>query len=259
MSLAAFLRRRAPTAAALAPKLVHGQVVEVAGAPVRLRVDARARRVSLRIDPRRREVVAVAASARRLPDALAFAHARAAWIAERLAAVPRPRALEPGVVIPFAGEPCRLERAAMRVSPRVIAATAEESARLVASGEGETFARAALRALKAEALRRLSARTAVHVAALGLAQPPVTVADARGRWGSCRAPRAGDPGAIRYSWRLVCAPPSVLDYVAAHEAAHLVQPDHSAAYWAVVDRLYGDPSPARDWLRRHGAELHAIG
>ncbi len=226
---------------------------------MRLKVNARARRVSLRVDGVRGEVTATAPTPRRLADALAFAQARADWIAERLDAQPKRRPLAPGAVIPLGGAPCRLERAAMRVAPRLTPATADEPARLIASGEGDAFGRAVVRALRAEALARLRARTALHVEALGLPQPPVAVGDARGRWGSCRAPHRGDAGAIRYSWRLVCAPPAVLDYVAAHEAAHLVEPNHSPAYWAVVERLYGDPSPARRWLREHGPALHALG
>ena len=251
MSLAQLLRR--------APPLADGQLVEVGGRPVRLRVDARARRVSLRIDLHRREATVTAPSVRRLSDAVAFATSRAGWIAERLDAAPARRPFTPGAMAPLAGAPCRLERAAMRVTPRLVPATADEPARIVASGEGEAFSRAVTRVLKAEALGRLRARTSAHVEALGLPQPPVAVADPRGRWGSCRAPYRGDPGSIRYSWRLVCAPPAVLDYVAAHEAAHLVEPNHSAAYWAVVARLYGDPSSARRWLREHGPELHALG
>ena len=226
---------------------------------MRLRVNARARRVSLRVDAHRGEAVATAPSARRLPDALAFARTRAAWIAEHLDAQPPRRPFAPGTVIPLAGAPCRLERAALRIAPRLTPATAQEPARLVASGDGEAFARAVARALRAEALRRLQVRTAVHVDALGLHRPPVAVADPKGRWGSCRAPHRGDAGSIRYSWRLVCAPPAVLDYVAAHEAAHLVEPNHSAAYWAVVNRLYGDPAQPRRWLREHGPDLHALG
>lgn len=245
--------------AARAPGPADGALVEVGGRPVRLRVNARARRISLRLDAARREVVATAPSLRRLPDALAFARARADWIAERLDAAPARRPFAPGGVIPLGGAPCRLERAAMRIGARIVPAAADEPARLVASGEGEAFARAVGRALRAEALARLRERTAVHVAALGLPQPPVAVADPRGRWGSCRAPHRGDAGSIRYNWRLVCAPPAVLDYVAAHEAAHLIEPNHSAAYWAVVDRLYGDPAPARRWLREHGPALHALG
>jgi predicted metal-dependent hydrolase len=85
------------------------------------------------------------------------------------------------------------------------------------------------------------------------------VIDARTRWGSCSPPRAGAPhGRIRYSWRLVLAPPAVLDYVAAHEVAHLAEPNHSPAFWAVCADLYGDVAPARRWLKQNGAALHAV-
>lgn len=254
MSLTALLRRP--------PRLADGDRVDVGGCMVRLRVSARARRVSLRLDTTRREVVATAPSPRRLPDALAFARERADWIAARLAALPTPRPFAPGLVIPLRGAPCRLERAAMRTTGRVTAPTGDEPARLVATGEGEAFARAVVRLLKREAASDLAARTAVHVKALGAPLPPISIADARGRWGSCRMPdprRAGDPGAIRYSWRLICTPPEVLDYVAAHEAAHLVRADHSPAFWSVVRDLYGEVDDARAWLRRHGSELHALG
>ena len=65
--------------------------------------------------------------------------------------------------------------------------------------------------------------------------------------------------AIRYSWRVVMAPPEVLDYLAAHEVAHLVHADHSPAYWSVVHGLVGDHRPFRKWLRDHGPALHAAG
>ena len=59
-----------------------------------------------------------------------------------------------------------------------------------------------------------------------------------------------------YSWRLVLAPPEVLDYVAAHEVAHLTHMDHSSAFWDVVARLRPDWRAQRDWLRREGPGLH---
>jgi predicted metal-dependent hydrolase len=233
-------------------------VIEVAGAPVRLKVNGRARRISLRIDARRGEVVATAPSARRLGEAVGFAQSRAAWIAQRLAAVPELKPLRPGVAIKVGGAPCRLERAAMRITPRLIPATPDEPMRLLASGEDDAYGRAALRALKAEALARLTARTAHHAAMLGQSMPSVAVADAKGRWGSCRAGGRGRPAAIRYSWRLILAPAEVLDYVAAHEVAHLVEANHGEGFWRIVHTLYGDHQSARRWLRTNGAEIQAI-
>jgi predicted metal-dependent hydrolase len=242
-----------------APRPQPGEVVEVAGCPVRLRVNPRARRISLRLDPARREVVLTAPSLRRLPDALAFAESRRDWIIERLAELPAPLAFTPGALIEVAGRPCRLEQAAMRVRASYRPETAVEPARLIASGEGDAFARAVERGLRTEALARLSARTAVHCAALGEAAPEVRLQDARSRWGSCRKAGAERPASIRYNWRLILAPADVLDYVAAHECAHLLEANHGPRFWALVRRLHPASAPARAWLKTHGARLHAAG
>jgi predicted metal-dependent hydrolase len=89
--------------------------------------------------------------------------------------------------------------------------------------------------------------------------PKVAVADAKGRWGSCRAGRLGQPGSIRYSWRLALAPFAVADYVAAHECAHLLELNHGPRFWAHVRALVGEAAPHRAWLRAEGARLHAFG
>jgi predicted metal-dependent hydrolase len=79
----------------------------------------------------------------------------------------------------------------------------------------------------------------------------ITLRDTRSRWGSCTA-----DGALMYSWRLAMAPPAVLDYVAAHEVAHLAQMNHSPAFWAVVARLVPGHAAPRRWLKLHGQTLH---
>jgi len=243
-----------------APKLQPDEVIEIGGRPVRLAVNARARRISLRLDHGRREVVATAPSARRLPEAVAFAESRARWIAARLDALPPPSLFRPGAMLQVSGQPCRLERAAMRIKPRLVPATAEEPMRLVAWGaDAAAFSRAVERALRAEALRALAERTAAHVRALRAQPPTVAVMDAKARWGSCRPPHRGEAGRIRYNWRLILAPPFVLDYVAAHECAHLIEANHGPRFWTLVERLYGEPGAARAWLKAHGTALHALG
>ena len=237
-----------------------GDVLDVAGHRVRLKVDGRARRVSLRVDAARREVIAVAPSVRRLGDAAAFALERAQWIGERAGRLPEALALEPGAVIQVLGRPCLLERAPTRRAQGFVEAFMDgEAARLLAHGEDFLYARSAIRLLKAEALRVLKARSAVHAEALGHPLPSVAVADPRSRWGSCARPRPGRPASLRYSWRLILAPFEVLDYVAAHECAHLVHPDHSPRFWAVVAELVGEAKAERAWLRAHGPTLHAVG
>lgn len=241
--------------------LSDGDRLEVAGTAVTLRVNRRARRVSLRLDRTRREIVATAPSPRRLPEAAAFARERAGWIAERMAELPDATPVHPGMVLQVFGEPVRLEAGAGRA--KWIAATPGEPARITAmvSGDlgGEGYARAVILMLKKRAMAVLGERTETYAAMLGVAAPKVAVADAKGRWGSCRPGVRGLPASIRYSWRLALAPLEVADYVAAHECAHLLELNHGPRFWAHVRALVGEPKPHRAWLRAEGARLHAFG
>ena len=130
---------------------------------------------------------------------------------------------------------------------------------------GPRFTPTIVRLLKAEARRVLVERTAEYAEALGHPMPVVSIADPRSRWGSCRQPRKRGPhagievGRIRYSWRLVLAPFEVLDYVAAHECAHLVEANHGPKFWAIVHRLVGEEKRHRAWLRANAGRLHAFG
>lgn len=241
------------------PKLSDGDVVHIGETPVRFRVNGRARRVSLRLDPSRREVVAIAPSARRLPDAFHFAEQRREWIARRIGELPGRQPFAPGLVIEVDGEAVRLEGLADRGRAKFIAPAAGQPARLLAGGDEDAYGRAVQRLLKKIALSRLEERTAFYARRLGAPMPDVAVMDARMRWGSCRQGLRGEPGRIRYNWRLILAPRHVLNYVAAHECAHLIEANHSPAYWAVVDQIFGDHRAARAWLRTHGVDLHAFG
>ncbi len=234
-----------------------GDRLEVAGAVVRLKVHARARRVSLRLDRTRREVIATAPSPRRLAEAVAFARDRAEWIAARLAELPAAQSVAPGVTIQLFGQPCRLEAATHPA--RFFPADGDQPVRIAARGEGETYSRAVIRVIQREALRVFAERTTHHCARLGARLPSVTMMDAKGRWGSCRPGLPGKPAAIRYSWRLALAPFDVADYVVAHECAHLLELNHGPKFWAHVAALVGDEKPYRAWLRAEGARLHAFG
>ena len=234
-----------------------GDRLSVAGVVVTLKIHSRARRVSLRLDRARGEIVATAPSARRLGEAAAFARERAGWIAERIAELPAVAPLAPGMMLQVFGEPVRLEAGTGRA--RWLAATEHYPARIAAMGEGEGYARAVILVLKKRALEVLSQRTAHYAERLGAPMPKVAVADAKGRWGSCRPGRGGKPGSIRYSWRLALAPFAVADYVAAHECAHLLELNHGPKFWAHVKALVGEARPHREWLRAEGARLHAFG
>ncbi|HBI19628.1 MULTISPECIES: M48 family metallopeptidase [unclassified Brevundimonas] len=221
------------------------------GPVLRLSVNPRARRLSVRIDARAGEAVVIAPSERGLTQAVAFARTKAVWISERLAVRPKGRPLEPGQVISLRGRPVRLEAAPGAVAARLV----EEGTVIRSGGEDDAYARRVENLLKREARDTLVERTGHHLRTLGQGPVKVSIADTRSRWGSCSPHNR----TIRYSWRVIMAPPPVIDYLAAHEVAHLVHADHSPAYWSVVERLVGDHRPWRKWLKDHGGALHAVG
>ena len=237
--------------------LADGDRLVVAGVVVRLKVHARARRVSLRLDRTRREIVATAPSPRRLAEAAAFARDRAGWMLDRLAELPQSAPIAPGQTLEVFGQAVRLVQGSGRARWR--SATPEEPSGIEAMGEGEGYARAVTRLIRKRALEVLTDRTAVHAQALGAPMPSVAVMDAKARWGSCRPGPRGTPGVIRYSWRLALAPFAVADYVAAHECAHLLELNHGPRFWEHVRALVGDERVHRAWLRAEGARLHAFG
>jgi len=231
----------------------HGDVVEIGGHPVRLTVNPRATRVSIRLDRTNGGVIATAPSARKLSEAVAFARERTGWIAARVAEQPRRMALEPGMIFSLFGQTVVLEAKSGR------AKLTPGDPMLLTSADDAAFAVRALRIVKAEALRVLTERTVHYCERLGQPMPKVAVADPRGRWGSCKQASVREPASIRYSWRLALAPFAVADYVVAHECAHLIEANHGPKFWALVRDLAGDHRPHRDWLKAHSGELHAFG
>jgi hypothetical protein len=234
-----------------------GDLIEVGAVRVRLTVSRRARRVSLRIDRGKGEVLAIAPSQRRLGEAAQFAHERRAWIAERAAELKPPTQLAPGLAITLFGAPCRLGRAPGRAS--LEAEGWERGVRLGWGADDVAYGAAVVGLIKREAKAWFAPQLERHCGVLGVATPRFGLGDARTRWGSCTPAQGRHPASIRLSWRLALSPPAVADYVAAHECAHLLQANHSPRFWAEVRRLVGDPAPHRAWLRAHGPDLHRFG
>lgn len=231
----------------------NGQRLPLEGLTARLSVNPRARRLSIRIDSRAGEAVLIAPSERKLTDVVAFARTKTSWMRERLAERLHGTPLEPGAVIDLFGRPTRLAATGGAGAARL---TEDETGPVIVSGgEGEAYARRVENLFKRVARATLQTRTDVHLRALGLRPVKMSIADPKSRWGSCSPHNRS----IRYSWRVVMAPPVVIDYLAAHEVAHLVHADHSPAYWAVVQGLVGDHRPHRKWLRENGPALHAVG
>lgn len=222
--------------------------VELPGDPglvLNLRRSARARRFSLRVSRLDGRVTLSMPLSASDSEAMRFAHSQAEWIrqAQSKAAVQAPVAL--GTSLPFEGRMLVLTPAEVR-APIVL------GDQLLLPPDP---ARAAVRVaafLKLQAQQRLQAASDHYAGLVGRRHAGLTLRDTRSRWGSCAA-----DGALMYSWRLIMAPTEVLDYVAAHEVAHLVEMNHSPAFWAVVRRLMPDYQQHRRWLKREGNRLHS--
>jgi hypothetical protein len=228
-----------------------GQKFDLDGVALRLRVNPRARRISIRLDPRTGDAVATAPSARRLGEAVAFARSRRGWLAERMAArVEEPR-LRPGDSISLFGVAQTLQPDGRRprLGPGVI----------TGCGDGQVDTQLVIRAVRDAALEFFRNRASAHCARLNAREPTISLSDARTRWGSCTPAGRNRAAAVRLSWRLALTPFKVADYVVAHECAHLLQPNHGPAFWALVHGLVGETSQERAFLRREGLRLHGFG
>jgi predicted metal-dependent hydrolase len=220
--------------------------------PIKLVVNPRARHVSVRIDPTRREAIATAPSKRHLKHAAQFAAERAGWIHAELARLPKGVSLQPGSFVTFQGVEHELVwergRKPARIEPDLIPRL------VVPASDPALFEARLLRFFKDQAREQLIDRVAHHAVTLSVQPEKIQVKELRSRWGSCSV-----DGVLSFSWRLILAPPYVLDYLAAHETAHLREMNHSRRFWANVKRCMPDYERGRDWLHEHGYALHAVG
>ena len=215
---------------------------------------ASARRLTLRISHATGEVALTLPERSSLATALKFAQGHGGWIAQRVKRMPTPIALTSGAVVPYRGVPHRI----MRWSGVRGVATASQDgdgAPIIAvSCEAAHVARRVKDFLRAEAARDLGRAVQQYTEKLGIPAKKITIRDTRTRWGSCST-----GGRLNFSWRLVLAPPFVLDYLAAHEVAHLKEMNHSMRFWRLVHRLCPHTQDAERWLKQHGSGLHRYG
>ena len=231
------------------PVLIDGHAV-----PVALRRRPGTRRMTLRVQAASGDVVLTLPPRVSLTRARAFLESQREWIGAARARVPARIAFAPGTAVPLRGEPHRiLHRAGARLATRV-EQDACGAAVIAVGGDDLSVPGRIGRFLAAEAARDLRAAAARHAERLGVSIVRITLRDTRSRWGSCSS-----RGALSFSWRLILAPPSVLDYLAAHEVAHLRELNHSARFWAILREICPGTDEAEAWLTRHGAGLHRYG
>lgn len=214
---------------------------------VRVIRSPRARRFTLRLESAGAHAVLTVPPNVPAFESRRFLARHADWLRAALARQPETMIVAPGIELPIGGVPVPLiARSGPRRPPRL------ESGALVVQGAGAE-------GLRVAAWLKLRARDALLPAARGYARRlgrdivEISLRDTRSRWGSCSS-----RGALSFSWRLAMAPPAVLDYVAAHEAAHLVEMNHSSRYWALLEGLLPDHARHRVWLRHEGRRLHAF-
>ncbi len=218
-------------------------------ARVEWRRSARARRVSLRVDPRAGAVVVTLPPRATRTSGMALLMSHVDWVTDRLAALPAPVPFTDGALIPVCGVAHRI-----RHVPTGRGGAWLHEQEVHVAGAAEFLRRRVVDFLRAEACRRLGALVAVKASLAGVTPRRILVKDTSSRWGSC-AP----DGTLAFSWRLVMAPEFVQDYVAAHEVAHIRHMNHGKLFWNQVDRLTPHTKAAVAWLRQHGARLQRIG
>lgn len=222
-----------------------------------IRESARARKLSLRVDPSLGGASMVVPIGVRQSEAEEFAQRSVGWISQKLEKMPAQQPFEDGAVIPLLGRPHVIRHCDKR-KPRHGVVWCEETADgppvICVSGQPEHVSRRLTDWLKKEARRIIANRARGFASDLGESYSRISIRDTRTRWGSCSA-----GGNLSFSWRLILAPDHVLTYVAAHEVAHLREHNHSPRFWRVVDELIDDAKQSRAWLKRHGAELHRYG
>ncbi len=220
---------------------------------VRVRRHRQARRYTLRIHSATREVVLTMPPRGNLKEARAFAEKHGGWIAARLTRLPAPAPFAHGTLLPLRGVDHRIVHCNGARGTVWVEAGGEEPCLYVA-GDAPHVARRVKDFLKREARSDLEAASRRAAEKLGVRIKRVSVRDQSSRWGSCST-----TGVLSYSWRLILAPPYVLDYLAAHEVAHLVEMNHSRRFWRVVERICPDVTRAKTWLDVHGSNLHRYG
>lgn len=211
---------------------------------VHLRKNTRAKRYSLRISNKDGKISLTLPRWSNLSEAMAFARAQEGWMRKHLSKQLQPIAVEFGGRIMLDGLKHRIDHGTGR-SVQVVDGV------IYVPGRDDQLVSKIRAYFKTMARERLVPASQHYAGLIGRGIGPVTLRDTRSRWGSCTS-----DGRLMYSWRLVMAPPEVQNYVAAHEVCHLIEMNHSDAYWALVATISPNFKADRKWLKVNGTMLH---
>ncbi|MDA0676338.1 MAG: SprT family zinc-dependent metalloprotease, partial [Proteobacteria bacterium] len=234
-----------------AARLEKSLTMDIDGRAVSLRLarSRRARRLILRIDPHLGGATVTLPSWAGWAEAADLAVRETDWIRARLAVAPQRVPFIDGGTLPYLDDVLTIRHLADRGPPVL-----REGAVINVRGDATHLPRRLTDWLRGRARAEIEARARTKAEQLDKDIASITIRDTRTRWGSCSV-----RGGLSFSWRLVMAPEAVLDYVVAHEVAHLRHHDHSQAFWQTAATLTADMDAPRDWLRRHGPALHLYG
>ena len=213
---------------------------------VELRRSKRAKRLSLRVSRLDGRVTLTMPDRAPEKEALDFVQTREDWLRKHLGGITEIQTPTLGGTVLYRGEDMPIIAANVRRAIYRDGALAVPDDPDVVASRVKAF-------LRLRARDVLAAASDKYAAEVDRSYTRLSLRDTRSRWGSCSS-----KGVLMYSWRLIMAPPAVLDYVAAHEVAHLVEMNHSQAFWDVVADLMPDYKTHRKWLRDHGNQLHRI-
>jgi predicted metal-dependent hydrolase len=220
--------------------------------PLTIRQHERATRITLRIEPGGRALKMTIPRGLAQREINAFLDRHQGWLLTKLAKFSTGMTLEPGSEILFRGLAHRIEHTGtLRGLTEAIVVDGKPVLRV--SGLPEHTARRISTFLKKEARLDMERLVAVHAGRIGAKVASISMKDTRSRWGSCST-----NANLSFSWRIVMAPPLVIDYLAAHEVAHLKEMNHGPHFWALCRKLCPHMEEAKAWLKRHGSQLHAI-
>lgn len=227
-----------------------GSVVEIGGRtfPLVVRKNRRAKKLRLRVEAPGRITLTIP-QRNSLKTALEFLQSEKQWLQAQLDKVPPGIPFLPGQTIMFRGRDYRLGH---KNHPRGLVEIVDDH--IVVPGRIEHFPRRMTDWLKKQARTELTKAANIHATALGKPFSALRVRDTKSRWGSCSA-----RGALNFSWRLILAPDHVWRYVVIHEVCHLVEHNHSPAFWRLVKTRDPDFEQAQGWLKNNGAGLYAYG
>lgn len=211
---------------------------------ITLRQSTRARRMSLRVSQLDGRVTLTVPRGVRARTVEGFVGEKADWIRKHLANQSVPQDVGLGATVPIQGQDTAIRPGQGR-APKLL-----DGALWVPGGADRVGPRVA-GYLKVRAREQLSAASDHYAARIGMKYGRISLRDTRSRWGSCSS-----DGNLMYSWRLIMAPHEVLDYVAAHEVAHLVEMNHGPRFWSLVYKICPHYERPRTWLRQNGSELH---